>query len=170
MFPTARANAGAPPPRPSCRPSAVLSRYKTSFSSAQTTLDHIAPLLLPLETLYIATDESDPRFFAAIEKKHRVFRWKDFAAETEGINPKLVGLTEQAVCACGRVFVGTRDSTFSSYIVRLRGYVGAPDTGTYVHTDVYTGDMTANAQINAHLDGSRYKMEWSEMWSDIKHP
>ena len=81
-----------------------------------------------------------------------------------------MGVTEQAVCAGGRVFVGTRDSTFSSYIVRLRGYVGAPDTSTYVHTDVYSADMATNALRNTHLDGSRYKMEWEQIWSDIKHP
>ena len=40
---------------------------------------------------------------------------------------ELVGLVEQAICAMGRRFIGTQFSTFSSYIVRLRGFVGAPD-------------------------------------------
>ena len=34
---------------------------------------------------------------------------------------KLVGCIEQAICAMGRAFFGTKESTFSSYIVRLRG-------------------------------------------------
>src|SRR5262249_4168894 len=38
---------------------------------------------------------------------------------------------EQEVCAAARVFVGTRLSTFSGYITRLRGYRRAEDTGSY---------------------------------------
>ena len=145
-------------------------QYKSSFSTAQTTLGHIAPLLARNEALYIATDEKDEGFFQAIEAKHKVYRWKDFNEQTRGVNPKLIGLIEQAICAMGRVFVGTRDSTFSSYIVRLRGYIGAPDTGIYVHTDQYVADGLANRAINGHLTGHDYKMEWHESWDDLVRP
>lgn len=39
---------------------------------------------------------------------------------------KLEGCIEQVICAMGRSFFGTLESTFSSYIFRLRGYIKAP--------------------------------------------
>ena len=37
-------------------------------------------------------------------------------------NPDWVGMIEQVVAANGRVFVGTYWSTFTAFIVRMRGY------------------------------------------------
>jgi hypothetical protein len=49
------------------------------------------------------------------------------------IPDKYIGMIEQVICACGRVFVGTSHSTFSGFIPRLRGYIGAPDKAVSLH-------------------------------------
>jgi hypothetical protein len=50
------------------------------------------------------------------------------------IPKRLSGHVEQVICAAGRTFVGTTHSTFSSYIVRLRGYMNSPDQRRFIHS------------------------------------
>ena len=57
---------------------------------------------------------------------------------------KLIGCIEQAICAMGRRFVGTQHSTFTAYIVRLRGYLDAPDKRTYFHNQQWSADDAQN--------------------------
>lgn len=51
--------------------------------------------------------------------------------------PKHIGLVEQVVAASGRMFIGTSSSTFTSFIQRLRGYMGRTehikDLSCYYH-------------------------------------
>jgi hypothetical protein len=107
------------------------------------------------ETLYIATDEVDPLFFAAMEKEYRVVMWRDFFDPNTGrsglgqkhavdlsilggdsprVPRELEGLVEMTIASMARLFVGTPSSTFTAFIRRLRGYEHAPDTGFYDHT------------------------------------
>ena len=60
-----------------------------------------------------------------------VKRFKDFRTDTT----KWDGMIEQIVCASGRLFLGTRYSTFTAYI-RLRGYMHSDKIieGCYYHT------------------------------------
>lgn len=54
---------------------------------------------------------------------------KDYLPESKRnklVNPEWVGMIEQVVAANGRVFVGTYWSTFTSFIVRMRGYQVCP--------------------------------------------
>lgn len=37
-------------------------------------------------------------------------------------NPDWVGMIEQVIASTGRIFVGTYWSTFTGYIMRMRGY------------------------------------------------
>ena len=85
-------------------------QYKQSFIAAEQSLKHIKPLLKDNEVIYIATDEKDPKFFEAMEKEYRVYRWKDFV-EKDGsmylgddvdIPRKYEGVVEMAVCGMGR--------------------------------------------------------------------
>lgn len=82
--------------------------------------------------LYIATDETDERFFADLRDDYETCFLKDFAGLLpENLPAESLACVEQVVCALASLFMGTRLSTFSGYITRLRGYYGAVDKNTY---------------------------------------
>ncbi len=80
------------------------------------------------EILYIATDESNRSFFDDFRRQHsgplRFFDDYQVLAEIDSIDPTQYGMIETIVASRGNVFAGTWFSTFSGYIVRLRGYYG----------------------------------------------
>ena len=89
------------------------------------------------ETIYIATDEKDKRIFDSIRQNYTVLFLDDFW-EKSGIdhlsNRNFIGMVDSIVAAHGRTFTGTWWSTFSAYIVRLRGYIGMPrDSSWYTY-------------------------------------
>jgi hypothetical protein len=56
-------------------------QYKSSWLAAEGTLKNIRALMKPDETIYIATDETQPDFFSVIENEFTVFKWSDFYIE-----------------------------------------------------------------------------------------
>jgi hypothetical protein len=82
--------------------------------------------------LYIATDEKDKGFFAPIRERYDVCFIHDLARMIPGDFPAgWLACVEQMICAFAEIFLGTRLSTFSAYITRLRGYYGAHDQEIY---------------------------------------
>lgn len=78
--------------------------------------------------LYIASDEMERDFFSPLTRRYQTFFIDHFVAGLwRGISNEDIACIEQVVCALAGVFLGTRLSTFSSYITRLRGYWGRPD-------------------------------------------
>jgi len=145
-------------------------QYKSSFTSASITLRNTQNLLNLEEPLYLATDETSPEFFAAIEETHKVYRWKDFESDLkeQSFDKKLIGMIEQVICAGGRRFFGTRLSTFTGYIYRLRGYINAPDLNQYAHTVYYTGDPRIDEKsVLEYGAPDHYMNEDPTMWEDI---
>eukprot|EP00754_Rhynchopus_humris_P042766 Rhum_TRINITY_DN2743_c0_g1::Rhum_TRINITY_DN2743_c0_g1_i1::g.8011::m.8011 len=78
--------------------------------------------------VYLATDEGNPAVLGSVRKAFGsvpVVLFADVAAEVPALRtlaPAFVGIVEALVCARGRTFTGTKLSTFSAYITRLRGY------------------------------------------------
>ena len=70
---------------------------------------------------------------------------------------------EQLICAAGRAFVATEHSTFSGFIPRLRGYMGAPDTQIYFNTYRYFGPSDDHAEI----EGQNYMREFPALWEEV---
>ena len=152
-------------------------QYKQSFISASETLTHVRPLLKPNETIYIATDETDPDFFKVIEKEFHVLKWNDFFVNKESkyyigdkisIPRKWEGCVEMVICGAARIFFGTDTSTFTSYITRLRGYFNAPDRNTYHHNEQWTGDPRTDGKRHRNLWGQTYMDEFPDMWESIQ--
>jgi len=151
-------------------------QYKENFIPAAKSFENTNVLLNDNEKLYIATDETSPTFFDFIEKKHPVYRWQDFFEERGGyvlkdvdIPRKLIGCIEQVICAGGRHFFGTKASTFSAYIFRLRGFIQSPDNDhLFLHVRKYTGDADHDAQRPYGYSAREYMMEFPELWQSIQ--
>lgn len=78
--------------------------------------------------LYVATDETDRSFFADLTPYYELCFLDDFRGSLgEDLPPGALACVEQMVCASATTFIGTRLSTFSAYVGRLRGYGGALD-------------------------------------------
>ena len=149
-------------------------QYKENFISAAHTFDNTNILLNHKEKLYIATDESKKGFFNFIEKKHPVYRWHDFFTDKGGnvltnvdIPKKLIGCIEQVICAGGRRFFGTKASTFSAYIFRLRGYIQAEDTNLYLHVKKYIGKPEHDTKRPYGYTAREYMMEFPYLWENV---
>lgn len=152
-------------------------QYKEVFMDASHTYENIKPLLKPGEPIYIATDETDPHFFDAIAKDHPIYKWDDFftskgnyALQNVNIPRKLIGCIEQVICAGGRAFMGTLESTYTSYIFRLRGHIKPPNDEVYFHTLKYTGERDPDRQITWSKKPERgqvYQTEHRDMWEDL---
>mmetsp|Transcript_4557 Transcript_4557/g.8169 ORF Transcript_4557/g.8169 Transcript_4557/m.8169 type:complete len:517 (-) Transcript_4557:143-1693(-) len=146
-------------------------QYKSSFKSATVSLKNIREKLKPGETIYIATDETKEDFFNVFRKEFRVVQWNDFFGRKNGkfkhmvneIDRKHEGLIEMAICSMGRIFFGTSLSTFSAYIRRLRGYVRAPDTGLFQHTNYNRKDDPGKK----NLPGTDIFHDEPDIWEEL---
>lgn len=108
-------------------------QYKEVIISAEEWYNTTAKLWKPKEILYIATDEKNKTFFDPIAKHHDLRFLGDYFEEAGlgHLDSSLMGMVEIAVTSRGRVFVGTWHSTFSGYIIRLRGYYGVTKMSNY---------------------------------------
>ncbi|CAM9636935.1 unnamed protein product [Ectocarpus fasciculatus] len=80
------------------------------------------------EVVYVATDEKDLSVFEPFKKNVRVKFLSDYyeRAGVSELNPNLIGMLEQVVASHGRTFTGCWLSTFTAYILRLRGHLQKP--------------------------------------------
>jgi len=87
------------------------------------------------EVLYVATDETDGTFFDDFRKLHsgslRFLNDYNKLINLDNIDPTLYGMIDTVISARGRNFAGTWFSTFSGYIIRLRGYYGLSKFSSY---------------------------------------
>ena len=141
-------------------------QYKEARTQAVASWNNIRNLLEDEAPTYIATDEVDEGFRDVFRSKKTVLFWEDLMQQYAGpaIPEKYVGPIEQLICAGARRFVGTDLSTFSTYIVRLRGYTRAPDMAAYYHTQSYSGPQ--REQDPDQCNGREYLRENPLFWLD----
>lgn len=79
--------------------------------------------------LVIATDETNRQFFVPLARRYRCLFARDLVAPAcaPHFTKWQLSCVEQNLCALGQSYVGTRLSTFSAYIDRIRQYFGAAD-------------------------------------------
>eukprot|EP00756_Hemistasia_phaeocysticola_P046659 Hpha_TRINITY_DN2045_c0_g1::TRINITY_DN2045_c0_g1_i1::g.82942::m.82942 len=121
-------------------------QYNHQYFDADKIAENTRAHLLP--RVYLATDESDPAYVARLKEAwapvvSEVMQWKDVLGvlgDAEETPPYLYGVLEQVLCSKAEFFVGTKYSTFSAYITRLRGYDTTVQNKNCYFTDtVYKG-------------------------------
>lgn len=139
-------------------------QFADSMVSSSKSYENIRRLLKQGEALYIASDETNPAFFRPYEAgQGKIWRLQDLKM-WKTIPRKLMGMVEQVICAGGRVFVGTRHSTFTQYIHRLRGYIGAPNKMLYYDNTMYTGNLREDLKKRPPQVAQSYKEEFDIAW------
>lgn len=126
--------------------------------------------LPPDEPLYIATDEKDPEFlreWRELYTPQRIYSLDANFSETVAKAPtRWLGLIEMIVASQAKMFVGSRLSTFSGYITRLRGYMNATNQETHFTTDKADEWLALERErgLEGYRAGDRLPL-WAKEWS-----
>ena len=112
-------------------------QYKDLFISAEQIYENIRNVVKEGSVLYIATDADNLDFFNILNEKYTTRYYSDFnSVHNKYLNSNLIGIIEQIICSRGKIFIGNKLSTFSSYIYRLRGYMkDIENKEYYINTD-----------------------------------
>ena len=116
-------------------------------------------------TIYISTDETDKSFFSLLKEKYTLYFFDDFITteiiNKENINPNWIGMIEQVTASYGEEFFGTFLSTFTHYILRMRGYMGKYKSW-YTNYNVYN-----YYQENSEKFICTWQHEYRDVWEDV---
>jgi len=112
-----------------------------------------------VQHLYISTDEADAEFFKPFIQEFKTVSFLgDFMpllADFDSGKTRYHGMIEQAICATGKVFIGTVLSTYSAYITRLRHMM---DPSVAQVKEVYFTSVQSTGDPEVDLKWS--KMSW----------
>jgi hypothetical protein len=109
--------------------------------------------------LYIATDEKDKTFFKPFHDHFDVRFLDDYIekAQLKHTDKNLIGMIEQVIAANAHTFIGTFKSTFTGYIMRMRGYYR---DGRYDRSYYTTKQHTTHLQRQRPLIGPFWAREF----------
>jgi hypothetical protein len=143
-------------------------QYKNQRSlNGETIASNVKELIPYGSTIYLATDEQDMQILHNEFLKHflpnyKIIMYKDYAHLVEKyIQPNWVGILEQIICSRGVSFVGTKLSTYSGYITRIRGY--SPDIAD---KNIYFTDTKYPEGYNDDRLFSKQWPRWGDYWLD----
>lgn len=119
----------------------------------------------PNEILYISTDQKNQTFFNDLAVHHDIRFLEDYweIAGLGKIDPNYMSMIDAIVAARSRAFAGTWFSTFSGYIVRMRGYYGMPMENTW-YSWLDRKDAMHKWQTPTIF---QYGNEWPDAWIGI---
>eukprot|EP01063_Lacrimia_lanifica_P005038 TRINITY_DN12863_c0_g1_i1.p1 TRINITY_DN12863_c0_g1~~TRINITY_DN12863_c0_g1_i1.p1 ORF type:complete len:469 (+),score=143.76 TRINITY_DN12863_c0_g1_i1:96-1409(+) len=144
--------------------------YQAQIFTADAIAQNVAPLLTS-RRLYIASDEPAassywPQLQAAFPMKE--VRHARSCDAFRGLRPIHVPIVEMLTCSRARTFVGTRMSTFTAFITRLRGYApDVEDKGVYTTDTKYTEARPSLPVPDPYAGGKPWAREYPTAWDDI---
>ncbi|CAM9689493.1 unnamed protein product [Pylaiella littoralis] len=111
--------------------------YKVVFMEIADVIANSADHLYDNEVVYVATDEKNTSLFEPFAKYVRVKFLSDYyeRAGVSELDPNLLGMLDQVIASHGRTFTGCWLSTFTAYILRLRGHLQKPRTSNWSYFD-----------------------------------
>ncbi|KAL7535953.1 hypothetical protein ACHAWF_005321 [Thalassiosira exigua] len=125
-------------------------------------------------TVFVATDQKNRTFFEHLAAHYNLVFLNDFRSELKGVNSNFYGMIDQLVASRGRTFFGCVQSTFSSYIFRIRGYHAQKDRtdgweqGVLHNSFYYTGEKHKHYYAQ-YFPAKRpfFTREFPTSWRDI---
>jgi hypothetical protein len=149
-------------------------QFKDTRIEAEEIYQNTQDELTPNSTIFIATDEHKKEFFEPLRKQYDILFLDDFKAELKGLNTNYYGMVDQLVSSRGRIFFGCWHSTFTGFIMRIRGYHSqnekAPgyQEGILPTTYYYaTKQRKFEMHIYAPLRSGFFNREFPLSWRDI---
>lgn len=149
-------------------------QYKETRIDIDEIIKNTEKHLTPGSTIFIATDERNKNFFDPMKKKYDLLFLDDFKSELDGINSNYYGMIDQLVASRGRLFFGCWFSTFTGYIMRIRGYHSIKDKAPgYEHGELpttyyyVTKERLNEMHKYAPLRRNFYVREYPTSWRDI---
>lgn len=144
-------------------------QYKHTRIEADEILANINATIPVNTTLYIATDERDKNFFKVLKGNYNVKFMDDFL-ESLGpdLNHNFYGMIDQLVASRSRTFFGCWHSTFTGYIMRLRGYHNPNPDGLLLDSYYYVPVNSARSMHRyAPLQGAFFNREFPTAWRQL---
>lgn len=149
-------------------------QFKTTRIEIDEIIENTKEYLTPGSTIFIATDERKKDFFEPMKKTYDILFLDDFKKELKGVNTNYYGMIDQLVASRGRLFFGCWFSTFTGYIMRMRGYHSVKDNaigsdhGLLPTTYYYvTNDKRKEMHEYASVRGGFFSREFPTSWRDI---
>lgn len=132
--------------------------HETNFI-AQEIFQQVEDVIAPGSLVYVVTDESNTAYFDSVRDRYRLRFLHDFyeAAELKDMESDVTGMVEQVIASGARVYVGTYFSTFTSYVTRLRGYLGK--NPGYYYPEKYK-NVLQSPQENFYATAPNFHQEW----------
>ena len=156
------------------RSAAFENAHHDVHEDAQWIVKEIQGLIPKNATVFVSTDEVDPKFFAALAQEYNLYFASDFRQKhLAGVNPGHLELVQQLVCARSETFIGTFYSSFSGYINRMRGYYSTREEsegfeeGTI--NSYYHSPTTMKKEMRTYraIRKPFHIREWPASWRDI---
>lgn len=141
-------------------------QYKDLFISIEQIYENIKDVIPKGSKLYISTDEKDKSFFSLLKENYSVVFYDDLNNLVYSeINTDIIGPIEQIICTESKIFIGSKLSTFSSYIYRLRGYMNSIKDKRFLtyHVKCKENEEEDNWWMNV------WAREYSNPWSELEN-
>lgn len=149
-------------------------QFKDTRIEAEEIYENTKDELTLNSTIFIATDERKKDFFDPLRKHYDILFLDDFPAELKGLNTNYFGMVDQLVSSRGRIFFGCWHSTFTGFIMRMRGYhsQNRRDPGYedgMLPSSYYYATMDRKQEMHqyAPLRSGFFNREFPMSWRDI---
>lgn len=150
-------------------------QYKNTRIEAAQILKNVQDVIPPNTTVFIATDERQKAFFKPLQEYYKVKFLDDYQYTLlVNINKNFYGMIDQLVAARGRNFYGCWHSTFTGYIMRMRGYHAAREQspgyldGILPSSYYYVPTSERNAMHSyVPLQGAFFNREFPTSWRQL---
>jgi len=150
-------------------------QFKDTRIDADQIVKNSKDVLTVGKTLYVATDERDKTFFQPLrDAGYDILFLDDFKHLLTDVNTNYYGMIDQIVASKGAVFLGCWHSTFTGFIMRMRGYHSTKRAldghleGT-LPTSYYYATLQNKFVMNTYqpLSGAFFNREFPTSWRQI---